>query len=455
VRLSLVTRLALSGLASAALAAPASARAQAGGAVTASRPFTEPEHAPDTLQEFDAAWRILRDNYVAENTAHVDWDTLRTELRPRAEKARSSEEVRSLIREIIDRIGQSHFAIVPAPVASDLGGPSLPSEEIGSLGFDVVPIEGQLIVGRVDANGPAAQVGVKPGWALERVGDRDVRSALTAAAEGPDSGRAFRTWAVGTSLLRGRTGVGADLEFLDGDGGRVTCQVIRQPARGAAVKFGHLPMLFAHVDTHRVELDGRSVGVVAFNVWMTPVAPELDRAIEQFRDASGIVVDLRGNPGGVLTMIMGFAGHFLDAPVNLGTIRTRDSDLNLVANPRLVGPTGQTVKPFSGPVAILVDGGSYSASEIFAGGMQSIHRARVFGNRTAGGALPAVLERLPGGDVLQYAIGDFTTATGDRIEGNGVVPDVSVSPTRADLLAGRDPALDAAVAWVAKGTESR
>src|SRR5690606_25990103 len=102
-------------------------------------------------------------------------------------------------------------------------------------------------------------------------------------------------------------------------------------------------------------------------------------------------------------------------------------------------------------LAILVDSSSYSASEIFAGGMQAIHRARVFGTRTPGGALPAVVERLPGGDVIQYAIGDFVTAAGDRIEGRGVVPDEVVVPRRDDLLAGRDPILEAALAWFATG----
>ncbi len=154
-------------------------------------------------------------------------------------------------------------------------------------------------------------------------------------------------------------------------------------------------------------------------------------------------------------MIMGVSGYFLDAPISLGVIKTRDSSLNLVANPRLVGFDGQSVTPFAGPLAILVDSGSYSASEIFTGGMQSIKRARVFGTRTAGGALPAVLERLPGGDVLQYAIGDFTTATGERIEGRGVIPDTIVTPTRAELVAGHDPVLEAALDWIASQPESR
>jgi C-terminal processing protease CtpA/Prc len=62
---------------------------------------------------------------------------------------------------------------------------------------------------------------------------------------------------------------------------------------------------------------------------------------------------------------------------------------------------------------------------------------------------------LPGGDVLQYAIGDFTTATGERIEGRGVIPDTIVTPTRAELVAGHDPVLDAALDWIASQPESR
>ena len=87
--------------------------------------------------------------------------------------------------------------------------------------------------------------------------------------------------------------------------------------------------------------------------------------------------------------------------------------------------------------------------------MQAICRARIFGTRTPGGALPAVLEQLPIGDVLQYAIGDFVTATGQRIEGRGVVPDQAVTPTREDFLGGRDPILDAALDWIVKGSVVR
>jgi carboxyl-terminal processing protease len=131
-------------------------------------------------------------------------------------------------------------------------------------------------------------------------------------------------------------------------------------------------------------------------------------------------------------------------------MRTRESELKLIANPRTVAADGALVRPYAGKLAILVDASSYSASEIFAAGMQSIGRARVFGSRSPGGALPAMLRKLPNGDVLEYAIGDFVTATGEHIEGRGVLPDVDAPLTRAAVLAGNDPALAAALEWIGR-----
>jgi carboxyl-terminal processing protease len=120
-----------------------------------------------------------------------------------------------------------------------------------------------------------------------------------------------------------------------------------------------------------------------------------------------------------------------------------------------VDSRGNPVTPYSGPVAILVDGLSVSTSEFFAGGMQAIGRARVFGQQTAGQALPATLLKLPTGDVLMYVVADFTAPDGSRIEGRGVIPDEPIELERTSLLAGRDAVYDAAMAWLVAGGDSR
>jgi carboxyl-terminal processing protease len=145
---------------------------------------------------------------------------------------------------------------------------------------------------------------------------------------------------------------------------------------------------------------------------------------------------------------MGISGHFVSERKTLGTMKTRDSELRFPANPRFVSGTGARVEPFAGPVAILMDSMSGSASECFTGGMQGIGRARVFGQVSMGQALPALFDKLPNGDVLIHAYGDFITADGKRLEGRGVMPDEVVPLTRESLLAGRDTTLDAALRWI-------
>jgi carboxyl-terminal processing protease len=72
-----------------------------------------------------------------------------------------------------------------------------------------------------------------------------------------------------------------------------------------------------------------------------------------------------------------------------------------------------------------------------------------------GQALPALFDRLPNGDVLIHAYGDFVTADGTRLEGRGVVPDEAVPLTRADLLAGEDRTMQAALAWIDQARQPR
>jgi carboxyl-terminal processing protease len=129
-------------------------------------------------------------------------------------------------------------------------------------------------------------------------------------------------------------------------------------------------------------------------------------------------------------------------------MKMRAVELEFRANPRRSTADGRRVAPFAGPVAILIDELTGSASECFAGGLQSLGRARVFGETSMGQALPAATRQLANGDVLMYAIGDFITATGARLERTGVVPDEVVPLSIARLAAGGDGALAAALAWI-------
>lgn len=325
-----------------------------GGRPEAVRGQATPTESPEAdrasyaaVASFDRAWRIIHETHFDTAFGGVDWVEVRRELRPRVLAASDPVEVRELIREMLTRLEQSHFHLLP--------------------------------------------------------GDGMRRTA------GPDAA-----------------------EEHEGEG-----------------RLGHFGSIPAAMRADTIELSGGGwVGRVAFESWMPQLATRLHAALEAMRSADGIVIDLRGNGGGLAAMVVGVAGHFVRDSVHLGTQRTRRGALRFTAVPRHVGVDGTIVAPFAGPLAILVDERTGSASEVFAAGMQASGRGRVFGRTTAGIVLPATIDVLPNGDLLLHAVADFVAADGTRLEGRGVIPDRQIASTRREGLDGRDPVLEAAVRWI-------
>ena len=407
---------------------------------------------PLGLETFDAAWQIVRDTHFDRTYNGVDWDAARAEFRPKAEAAKTPGELRAVISSMLGRLGQSHFVIVPASADSTTDGSS-GGGVVGEAdpGFDVRLIADDLVVTRVDAGRGAAQAGVRPGWKLAAVAGKPMADVLRKLPKTSDERlRGFQAWRVAQANLRGTPGSFVELRFDDGvSKNGVKVDVERQREQGVPVKVGSLPQMFVRVnDEHKKTPGGRTAAVIGFNVWMAAVDSAFAKAIDKHRTADGIVIDLRGNPGGLAAMIMGVSGHFVPERKVLGVMKTRDNTLEFRTNPRLVDTAGQPVSAYGGPVAVLVDAMSGSASECFTGGMQSIGRVRVFGQTTMGQALPALFDKLPNGDVMIHAYADFVTGDGTRLEGRGVVPDVPTPLVREDLLAGRDRALEAALDWI-------
>jgi carboxyl-terminal processing protease len=403
--------------------------------------------APQAAPTFDAAWTEVRDRHFDPTLNGVDWDAVRDELRPRAVRAGTTDELRGILRDMLGRLGQSHFAIIPGTSGGGAGSPSGTAEP----GFDVRLVGSDLLVTAVEPGSPAHDVGVRTGWRIAAIAGTPVATLLRALPEeAAEQVRGFEAWRVAQSRLRGPAGSTVAIDFEDGTGTTRTVPIARRAEQGTPVTLGKLPTMYVRVSHELTKTPAEATaGLIRFNVWMAAVDAQVQRAVDEMRGADGMILDLRGNPGGLAAMLMGIAGHFVDERRPLGVMQTRDNPpLRFTVNPRLVSAGGQPVDVFRGPLAILVDGMSGSASECFAGGMQSIGRARIFGQTTMGQALPAQFRELPNGDVLMYAFGDFVTADGTRLEGRGVIPDETVPLAREDLLAGRDRTLQAAQAWI-------
>jgi carboxyl-terminal processing protease len=402
---------------------------------------------PKALETFDAVWTIVRDTHFDPTFNGVDWDAARTEFRPKAAAAKTPAELRAVLHEMLGRLGQSHFSVIPASAA---GGSEEAADGNATPGFDIRIVGGDVLVTTVAAGSGAATGGIRPGWKLTAIGDQRV-SDLLKRLEGTQDERVrnLEAWRSLQGRMRGSDGSELTLAFEDGTGTEVTRTIARWRQQGQPITVGNLPTMYVNVTSEeRKTPAGKRAGVIGFNVWMAAVDRPFQLAVDEYRDASGIIVDLRGNPGGLAAMMMGIAGHFIPERESLGVMKSRDNELKFTVNPRLVNAQGVRVETFAGPVAILVDGLSASASECFTGGMQSLGRVRVFGERSMGAALPSQFDKLPNGDVFIHATADFVTGDGTRLEGRGVIPDQVVPLRRADLLAGRDATLDAALVWI-------
>jgi carboxyl-terminal processing protease len=387
------------------------------------------------LDSFEKVWTTVRDKHWQAKPGGLDWQAIHDQYRPRVEKAASHDAARAVMQEMLGRLKQSHFAIIPAAVYSVLddeaGGP-------GVTGIDARVLQGHAVVTSVDPGSPAEKQGVRPGWEILRAGSKEMKPVIDQARSNPAIHELQLTRAV-LARLSGPIGGTLEAAFLDGSGKTIDLKLDLTGPRGNLSTFGNLPAEYVWFENRRIG----STAYVRFNLFLDlpRVMVSFQQTVDGCKSCDGLIIDLRGNPGGIGGMAMGMAGFLVDKPnQRLGTMYLRDSTLNFVVNPR--------ADVFPGPVAVLVDGCAASTSEIFAGGLKDLGRARVFGTRSAAAALPSAFERLPNGDGFQYAVANYISEGGQPLEGLGVTPDVVVELTRPALLAGHDPVIDAALDWI-------
>ncbi|MAO24948.1 MAG: hypothetical protein CMJ25_29750 [Phycisphaerae bacterium] len=449
----------------------------------------------DALADFDAAWQIVYDTHYDTEFNGVDWVAVRDELRPAAANAHTRGELRAIMMDMLNRLGQSHFGIIPGAAAdpaperhaTNHDHDAIPTDdEPGEMGEDgyreidvVVPqdnrdgegdadtgidlriIEGHAVVSSVRENSPAQHAGVKTGWILSKIRDREVDGILAQLREAlSEEEMGIHAVSLLSGQLQGPDQSTARLTFLDEADHEVELSIEREPMPGEFVKFGNLPPMSTHLDWKResfVNNDGERVeiGIIKFNIWMIPIAPKFERAMYELRDCDGLIIDLRGNPGGVGALSAAIGRFLVDEKASLGTMTMRGAELSFNIDPVIVTTWGEEIDPFAGPIAILQDSGSASTSEVFAGGLQSLGRVEVIGTRSAGMALPASMDKLPSGDVLLHAIADFVSSTGARMEDGGVVPDIEVKLSREDLLKGIDTPETVAKQWISEQIDAK
>jgi carboxyl-terminal processing protease len=391
---------------------------------------------------FNQVWTTINEKHYDPTFGGVDWKRMRGVYEPQAlAPGLSDKDFHDVLRRMLNELKLSHFGIHPPAaelVAAQTGR--------GVTGIDVLMLDGMPVVNRVDAGSPAAQAGVKPGFIVFQIDGKpwkevtaQMEAALT-ARKVTDGARKIYLERTLETAINGKPDTTLLLDVLATEDRPQKFTIVRAPFTG------EMSQALGNFPPQEVVFESRllpgSIGYIRFNMWVIPQMAKLRKAVAEFSNVQALVIDLRGNPGGVGGMAPGLAGLLFKEKASLGSMKTRGGSMEFLAFPQK--------DPFNGKVVILTNHGTGSTSEVFAAGMQETGRAILVGETTAGAVLPSVFEKLATGYLFQYAISDYRSPKNILIEGRGVIPDLEVKQTRASLLAGSDAQLDEAIRLIQK-----
>ncbi len=265
--------------------------------------------------------------------------------------------------------------------------------EFGGLGIEVTMEDGFVkVVAPIDDT-PAKRAGVQAGDLIVRLDDKPVKGmSLNEAVQ----------------MMRGEPGTSIDLTIVrEGRDEPLQVAIERDTIEVESINARMLEPGYGYVRISHFQSNTQS----ALDEALRKLANKTDNGLH------GLVLDLRNNPGGVLSAAVSVSDTFLDEGLIVYTDgRVRDSQLRYSARP------GDALD--GAPLVVLVNEGSASASEIVAGALQDHQRALVVGNQTFGKGSVQTIQDLPDGGALKLTTARYYTPDGRSIQAAGIKPDI-------------------------------
>jgi carboxyl-terminal processing protease len=378
------------------------------------------------LEILDELWTRLSDIYPALEYKGIygrQW------IEPTAEAIRhvkSDREFYDLLLELMASLKDTHTRIVFHP---------------GQPRPDAPPVVLNQVEGKVAVIRAKESTGLKPGDVVLSVDGKRVGECLAAG---------MKRVCASTDRARIR---GACWQLLEGPPGSTVTLTVEgaddTPRRVSLRRAGRGAFLSEPVIASRAL--GESLGYIRISGWGgRNLVGRFDRALQEFKDCKGLVIDVRGNGGGSDELADLVNGRFVDKPVvsSIDFWRQRGTE-TFDKTIGWVRPRGPWT--YRGRVAVLIDAGCASACEHFVSGIEAMKRVLLVGTPTNGAGGGPTLVTLSDGTkvVISRALG--LRANGVVFEGHGIPPDIFSSPTLDDLRHGRDAALEIAKAWLLSG----
>jgi carboxyl-terminal processing protease len=348
------------------------------------------------LSEFWQVWNLLDEKFVSSTTT---------------ESISGEDKIYGAIQGLVEAYGDPYTVFLPPEDASkfeeDISG------NFSGVGMEVGVRDGVISVIAPLPNTPAERGGVLAGDMIIRIDGN--------STEGMSIDEAV-------SLIRGDEGTEVKLTIL----------------REGSEEFQEITLVRETITIPTIETEMRDgafiIRLYSFNAL---AEAEMQRALREYIQSgtTKLVLDLRGNPGGYLQGAVSIASYFL--PTGKVVVRENYGEGK---EEDLYRSTGKTLRNFAPTkMAILVDGGSASASEILAGALQEHGVAKLIGMQTFGKGSVQELVRLGDGSSLKVTIARWLTPNGVSISEGGLTPDIVVERTPEQVTEGEDPQLEAAL----------
>ncbi len=273
--------------------------------------------------------------------------------------------------------------------------------EFGGLGIVVGMKKGALTVIAPIDDTPAKRAGIKAGDIILKIDNKSTLGMTIDEA---------------VNLMRGKPKTKITLTIVrKGENKPLKIDIIRDIIKIESVKHKYI-----YLDKKKKE----KVLYIKITSFDSKVVNGVKYLLQNNKDAKGIILDLRNNPGGLLSQATGLLDLFIDKGV-LVSQKGRDKRENIVYKAKKEG----TYKDI--PITVLVNGGSASASEIVSGALQDHHRAPIIGEKTFGKGSVQIVVPIGNGEGVKLTVARYYLPSGRTIQNKGVTPDIIVYPGEA------------------------
>lgn len=341
----------------------------------------------------DEAWQIVNREYVDSTFNQVNWMAIRQELL--SQEYSSMEAAYLALRRALEQLEDPYTRFLDPKQFQALTNQT--SGELSGIGIRLKldAATQTLVVVEPIANSPASQAGIQPGDRIVAIDGRITQGMTVEEA---------------SRLIQGEVGT------------PITLRIDRE-GRGAVT----LPLTRARIEVPNVSYSlqtesNHEIGYIRLSEFSSHAPEQMRQAIQALVDqgADGFVLDLRGNPGGLLQASIDISRMWLEEGSIVRTVNRSGSSQEITANHTALTEL---------PLAVLVDGHSASSSEILTGALMDNQRAIVVGSRTFGKALVQSVHSLSDGSGLAVTVAHYYTPRGTDISHRGITPDIQVSLT--------------------------